>query len=148
MTQEDYDVLNEKINKYDEEMQRRFLLDPMSIKLDTIEIPKCWRSPDADSLRGLPPKPTDAERSSCEVFQFNRDKPKQYAVHLSHDMKLVTTRTRQQLGRVISTGSKYGDGFGSICVNTTVMGVNGVRYYGTHYSAGNYAHLTACKDQS
>jgi hypothetical protein len=85
---------------------------------------------------------TNEERSLIEVYEFYRDKPQSYFAYVTGGMSYIMTWAGDRLGRITSRSCRNRQGRVSI----VVMGDNGVRYYGTHYSTtGDYCNLRAYK---
>lgn len=114
---------------------------------------------------GLKP-PSNSQRSACEVFEFQRDKPETYfsyvrepdagtygrnsfqcAKALYGRTGAMTTWTGDNLGTV-QFGAAFQDNFGGIRVPITVRAITGELYHGTYFfSAGDYCRVKKAKRQ-
>ena len=96
----------------------------------------------------LPPSikpPSNAERSSLEVYEFCRDKPERYFLYINVDQRTATTWTGEKLG-FVSFGKSWRDNFGGTRVHIRINAVNGCHYYGTYFkTAGDYARVKKVK---
>lgn len=105
--------------------------------------------------------PTNEERSACEVFEFQRDKPESYFAYVKRPANMLTKpgwQTCEQGELTTWTGDKLGtvrfgrvfrDSFGGVRVPITVQAITGETYHGTYYaSAGDYARIRKAKHQT
>jgi len=91
---------------------------------------------------------TNEERGQVEVFEWDRDKPDRYFLYIREATREAVTWMGDVIGRVIF-GDEYKDNFGGVRRSIVVTGTNGIRYHGTYFkSAGDYARITAYKDQN
>ena len=97
----------------------------------------------------LPESPKHSEISAIEVYEFVNDPPDKYFGYISEKNKTLTTWTGEKLGKVLGLWSLgWRSNFGDTRVSIEVIGINGLRYYGTYYkSAGDYCRITAYKNQ-
>lgn len=94
--------------------------------------------------------------SAHEVYEWLHNPPAKYFayVKLTTDRQgygagILTTWTGEKLGN-LHAGRRYRSGFGydTYRRSISVVGTNGVKYYGTYYeSSGDYARITARKHQ-
>ncbi len=92
-----------------------------------------------------PVKITNEERSACEVYEWRRDKPKNYFAYVDTKTQRLTTWTGQNLGK-IDFGYCYTSNFGDIRQSVLIWANNGKKYQGTFYkSAGDYCRIRQVK---
>lgn len=87
-------------------------------------------------------------RTKIEVWEFIHEKPNKYMVYVNETTRKATTWTGEVLGNVFF-GTEYRSNMGDKRQPIDVIGINGIKYYGTFFkSAGDYAMINAKKKQN
>lgn len=86
--------------------------------------------------------------SAIEEYEFRNNKFENYTVYINEQKRTATTWTGQKLGDVTYTGA-YKSNFRDERITISIKAINGQKYFGTYYkSAGDYARIKLCKNQS
>lgn len=145
ITRKRYNQIKDKLKRYESAQEELFpgkcSFSPKDIKT----VCKCAH---------LRQAPTNAERSSVEVFAFFHNKPKKYFAYVEYHKRekwasytaKITTWTGDILG-VAMIDRAYTSNMGDSRRRIRVKAINGESYYGIYFdSAGDYCKLTKYKN--